>query len=151
MSERIASCDRTAWLRPYWAELHKRDPFFPKLAPELQQQALADAVAVDQPQRAVVIREWNPATTRAILSFLDQARTEQHTVRQVELWRACKDQREVRCVALHLPTGIDVRLLERNDWHRTQLVFDGPTALGVSDRWLRQLVSSGYRVVLPIL
>ena len=35
--------------------------------------------------------------------------------RQAELWRVAKDGRELRCLAVYMPTGIDLRLMEGED------------------------------------
>jgi hypothetical protein len=38
--------------------------------------------------------------------------------RETELWRMRKDERECRCVAVYLPTGIDVRFFEGKEMQR---------------------------------
>jgi hypothetical protein len=40
---------------------------------------------------------------------------------QIEPWRARKGDRELRCIAVYLPNGIDVRLTEDADFQRTEL------------------------------
>jgi hypothetical protein len=47
------------------------------------------------------------------------------------LWRLRKDGREVRCVAQYLSTGIDLRLMEREGFRRTQ-VCETATAANIS-------------------
>ena len=71
MADPFISSDPNAFLRPVWADLH-RQTFFTNLAPELQANALANAVAEDFPNKAAEIREWNAATRRAMLAVLDQ-------------------------------------------------------------------------------
>ena len=59
---------------------------------------------------------------------------------EIELWRVRKGERELRCVALYLPIGIDVRLFEGADFRRTQLVRDAIESMAVSDGWKRKLL-----------
>jgi hypothetical protein len=42
--------------------------------------------------------------------------------REIELWRVVKDTRELRCISRYLPTGIDLRPLEGEDFRRPQLL-----------------------------
>jgi len=60
------------------------------LAPELQANALADALAEDHPNTAAEIREWSATTRRAMIAVFDQALREKHANKQVELWRMKK-------------------------------------------------------------
>jgi hypothetical protein len=85
---------------------------FNRLAPVLQAQALADAVQADYPAEAAEIRDWNHATAIAMLTWLDTVTRTRPRHRDTELWRVRKGSRELRCVAVHLPHGIDLRLLE---------------------------------------
>ena len=133
--EPFVASDPNAWLRPYWAELHRQQAFFANLAPELRAAALADAVAPEHPAKAIEIRAWTPVTTRAMLAALDQAVAERHTAKEVELWRATKAGRQRRCVAVYVPGGVDLRLLEDGEIVRTELFRDGPSAVGASRRW----------------
>lgn len=59
---------------------------------------------------------------------------------EIELWRVRKGERELRCVALYFPTGLDVRLFEGADFRRTQLVRDAIESTGISDGWKRKLL-----------
>src|SRR4051794_22378479 len=68
MADPFISSDPNAWLRPYWQRLHQQQSFFANLAPELQANALADALAADHPNTAAEIREWNATTRRAMLA-----------------------------------------------------------------------------------
>jgi hypothetical protein len=138
------SCEPEAWLYPYYAAL-KRSRVFDQLAPALQAKALADAVEPDYPAKAVEIREWNTATAAAMLIGLDTATRSRPRHRETELWRMRKGERELRCVAVYLPNGIDVRLLERTDFQRTRLVPDKWLAERLSAEWATQLRQSGWR------
>jgi hypothetical protein len=51
-----------------------------------------------------------------------------------------KGERELRCVALYLPTGIDVRLFEGADFRRTPFVRDAIESTAISDGWKRKLL-----------
>jgi hypothetical protein len=66
----MVSTSPHAWLLPFWADL-KRQPFFARLAPELQSEAIAAALDADYPAKAAEIRDWNFATRRAMLAVLD--------------------------------------------------------------------------------
>ena len=131
----FVSSDPHAWLRPYWADLHRQHAFFGNLAPELQAAALADALAQDHAAKAAEIRAWSPTTTRAMLAVLDQALSERHNATETELWTATRGGRERRCVAVYVPRGIDLRLLVNGEIIRTELFEDGPSAVGAARRW----------------
>ena len=61
---------------------------------------------------------------------------------------ACeKGERELRCIAVYLPTGIDVRLMEGADFRRTQLVRDAPEGEQLSQTWRAALVERGWEEV----
>ena len=97
----------TARRGEYWQRLHQQQSFFANLAPELQANALADALAKDHPNQAAEIREWNSTTRRAMLAVLDQALKETHADKQVERWRMKKDNRVMTCEAVYLRVGLD--------------------------------------------
>ena len=62
----------------------------------------------------------------------------------IELWRVRKGDRDLRCVVHYLPTGIDVRLLEGDDFRRTQLVRDAPETEKLSQGWRAALIERGW-------
>jgi hypothetical protein len=76
----------------------------------LQAKALADAVQADYGAKAAEIRNSNHATAVAMLTWLDTVTRTRPRHRETELWWMRQDERECRCVAVYLPTGIDVRL-----------------------------------------
>jgi hypothetical protein len=123
-----------AWLVPFWAEL-KRQTFFDHLAPELQAAQLAVALDADHPAKAQEIREWNPATRRAMLAVLEMGVAAGPAKREIELWKVQRGEREVRCVAVYLPTGVDLRLIEDDEVLRTELFSDGASVVAVARRW----------------
>ena len=134
-------------MRSYWADLHRESPFFPNLAPELQAEALASAIEADHQAKAAEIREWNPATRRAMLAGLDQGLRERHATKVTELWRVRKGERELQCVAVYLINGIDLRLLEGGEIRRTEL-FEWAHVLQMRARgWRRELERSGWREI----
>ena len=65
-------------------------------------------------------------------------------VREVELWRVRKDSRELRCLAVYMPTGIDVLLMEGEDFRRTELLKDGPAVEARAADWHRKLREHGW-------
>jgi hypothetical protein len=143
MPEPFISSDPTAWLRHYWAELHLQ-PFFGNLAPELQSEQLARALEQEHPAVAQEIREWNPATRRAMLAVLDQALKERHAARTTELWRMRKGERELTCVAVYTAVGLDLRLLEAGEMLRTELCRDSPSLRGRAEDWRVALQRTGW-------
>jgi hypothetical protein len=145
MSEPL-SFDRDAWLYPYYAA-QKRDQGRDRLAPVLQAKALADAVQADYPAKAAAIRDWNHATAVAVLTWLDTVTRTRPRHREAELWWMRQGERECRCVAVHLPTGIDVRFFEGDEMRRTRLVPDKWLAERLSTEWATQLRSAGWSPV----
>ena len=147
MAEPFLSSDPNAWMRPYWADLHRQSPFFRNLAPELQAIALAEAVEADHATKAAEIREWNPATRRAMLAGLDQGLRERHAAKETALWRVRKGERELQCLAVYLITGIDLRLLERGEIRRTELFAWAHVLTARARTWRQALERSGWREI----
>jgi hypothetical protein len=79
---------------------------------------------------------------RAILGSLTRIVYPRPAQREIELWRVTKGSRELRCVALYLPTGIDLRLMEGEDFRRTQLLRDGPAVQELANEWRGKLRAS---------
>ncbi len=138
-----------AWLRPLWQAL-KQQKFFDPLAPELQAEQLAAALATDHPTKAQEIRAWNATTRRAMLAVLDESVRAGKSSKEVELWRMRKGERGLRCVAVYLPTGVDLRLLEAGDLRRTELFQDGLSLQGRSRAWRAALIRSGWAEPVPL-
>jgi hypothetical protein len=122
----ILSSDPHAWLRPYVAAL-KADPAFTTLAPALRFEALCQIVEVDHPDRARQMREWSPAAKTGTLKWLETV-TKEKPVTEVEMWAVVKGNRTRKCVARYLPIGIDLRLMEGDDFRRTEVHKDGDLA-----------------------
>jgi hypothetical protein len=64
--------------------------------------------------------------------------------REVELWCVRKDSRELRCLAVYMPTGIDLRLIEGEDFRRTQPLKDGPSVEARAEEWRTKLLEKGW-------
>jgi hypothetical protein len=96
----FVSSDPDAWMRPYCEVVASRDRFALLPIP-IQFVALIDAIAVDHPAKAAKVCEIDDLPCqRALLGSFTRIvfpRPEQH---EIELWRAVKDERELRCIAL---------------------------------------------------
>jgi hypothetical protein len=109
---------------------------------------LAKAVEQDSPAKTATMREWSPAAQLGLLGWLnDVLREEPHPVNEIELWRVRKGERELRCVVIYLPNGIDVRLIEGADFRRTQFVRNAIESTTVSDAWKRKLEGHDWRLI----
>jgi hypothetical protein len=138
------SSDPHAWLRPPYAKLAS-DPAFARLAPAHQFRALCEAAAKLSPSKALQMREWNSATQISLLHWLASIVEEQpNPRRETALWRVSKNGRELRCVAVYLSSGIDLRLLDGDDFRRTQLVKDAPAVEELANGWRNALVERGW-------
>lgn len=58
-----------------------------------------------------------------------------------------KQTRALRCEAVYLPHGIDVRVLERDDLIRTALCRSAPEVEQVSAEWSAKLALVGWEVI----
>ena len=67
--------------------------------------------------------DWSPAAKDMLLLHLANTVAQISPADTIELWRVRKGTRDLRCIAKYLPTGIDLRLLEDNDFRRTQLRY----------------------------
>ena len=122
------------------------DHRFGLLSPAHQFEALAKAVEEDSPAKAATMREWSPAAQIGLLGWLEDAvREHPNPISEVELWRVRKGDRELHCLAVYLPSGIDVRLMEGDNFRRTQLVRDAPATEIVSKEWNAKLMGAGWQ------
>jgi hypothetical protein len=99
----------------------KADPAFNMLAMPLRFAALCEVVEVDHLDRARWMREWSPAAQEGMLNWLETVTKEKPAVTEVELWTVTKGTRTLRCIAPYLPIGIDLRLMQGPDFHRTEV------------------------------
>jgi hypothetical protein len=58
--------------------------------------------------------------------------------------RPREDERHPRCLAVYLPTGIDLRLMEGDEFRRTQLLKDGPAVEARAEEWRAKLREKGW-------
>jgi hypothetical protein len=132
-----------SWLRPIYARL-RADSAFALLSHAHQFEALRLAVAAEAPAKAAEMTDWNTATQKALLGWLaDVVAEHPNPSREVELWRMRKGDRELVCVTVYLPIGIDVRLLEGDGFRRTQLVKDAPAVEELAEKWRVALIKHG--------
>ena len=86
---------------------------------------LCRAATEYSPRKAEAMREWHPAAQSALLKHLSDSVDElPHPSRDIELWRVRKGARTLRCVAVYLSIGVDLRLMEAADFRRTELIVD---------------------------
>ena len=86
------------------------------LSPSHQFDLLRTAVAVEHPAKAEAMPEWSPAMKDGLLLHLGNTVQQDTPVETIELWRVKKGDRELRCVTRYIPSGIDVRLFEGDDF-----------------------------------
>jgi len=122
-------------MRPYYEAAAAREGFS-RLPIPLQFGVLISAVAADYPAQAAKLRQIvDLPSQRAVLLSLSNVVYQGPAAREVELWRVRKDSRELRCLAVYMPTGIDLRLLEGEDFRHTQLLTDGPAVQARAEEW----------------
>lgn len=91
------------------------------------------------------MREWSPAAQLAMLKWLSDVVHEQpNPTNEIEQWRVRKTGRKLRCIAVYVPIGIDLRLMEGEDFRRTQLCKDAPDAWALTDKWRAALIEGGW-------
>ena len=129
---------------PYFATL-KADPAYHTLAMPLRFAALCDVVAHEHPEPAKWMRDWSPAAREDTLKWLESATKEKPAVTELELWTVTKGTRTLRCVARYLPLGIDLRLMEGDDFRRTELHKDGDLAKVRATGWRQALEERGWK------
>ena len=140
----FVSSDPDAWMRPYYDAIASREGFALLPIP-IQFAALVDAIAHDHPSKAAKLGEIDDLPSqRAILGSLTRIVYPRPAQREIELWRVTKDSRNLRCIAVYLPAGIDLRLMEGDDFRRTQLLRDGPAVQELAEEWRSKLRGSGW-------
>lgn len=145
MTHPFISSDPGAWMRPYYVEIAQQRGFA-LLSPSYRFELLVARVAQDHPADAarVRLRGSSPAAQEAILRWLADVTTQKPAVREIELWRVRKGARELRCVSVSLPTGINLRLFEDDEFRRTQLLRDAPAVHAGASEWKQRLRQRGW-------
>ena len=139
----IIISDDEALLRRYWDDLLRQSPDLPNLAPELQAKALADAMEADYPKKAATIRDWNPFRRAAKLAMLTTAPRDEPLDAFKELWRLRSGDRQVRCIAVYVSNGVDLRLLQGGVKLRAELFVDVPLLRIRSKQWRESFEAEG--------
>ena len=142
-SSSMLSSDPHAWLRPYYAALRSH-PAFLQFAPATQFEALVKAVEREHASNAAQMREWTASAQHALLLHLASMLEQHESAAPFELWHVRKRDRRLHCVAVYLPTGIDLRLLEGDGFRRTQLCRDAPEVHALADKWHAALLEAGW-------
>jgi hypothetical protein len=142
----LVSSNPNAFLRPIYRRL-AADRAFHLLAESMRFDLLIEAADKVSEKHAAVMREYNAVTRHAILGHLSKAESLRPGPEQVELWTLSKGYRMLVCVAVYLPTGVDVRAFENGDMRRTTLVKDGPTAEALADEWQSKAIGAGWTSV----
>jgi len=94
--------------------------------------------------------QYNPTTVRALLRHLDANLDTQAAIGvPARLWTASKNGRRLACDAFHLPTGIDLRLMEGEEFRRTHLSRTAAEARARSAHWRAGLVEVGWSIEEP--
>ena len=55
-----------------------------------------------------------------------------------------EDGKELRAVAVHLPNGIDLRLMDGDDFRRTELLRDALALQAKAEEWKAKLAAAGW-------
>jgi len=136
--------DDEALLRRYWEELLRQSSDLPNLAPDLQAKALADAMEAEHPKKAATIRDWNPMRRGAKLAMLMTAPRKESLDAFTELWRLRSGDQEVRCIALYVANGVELRLVRGGIKRRVELFVDVPLLRMRSKQWRESLEAEGW-------
>ena len=58
------------------------------------------------------MREWSIAAQHGLLLYLASMHDQHESAEPFNLWHVRKGERQLRCVAVYLPSGFDLRLFE---------------------------------------
>jgi hypothetical protein len=142
------SSDPHVWLQPSVARL-RDDPNFARLAPSFQFEELCAAVESEHPMRAASMREWSTAAQHALLKWLADCVSQQtETSRRDEVvWTVEKGHRRLTCLVVYLPSGVDLRLIEGDEFRQTELFYDAPHLNAKASEWCTALKERGWKVL----
>ena len=106
-------------MRPYYEAVASKQGFV-HLAIPRQFAAFIEAIAHDHPVKAAQLREIEGIhSQQALLGSLANIVYDHPHEPEVTLWEVAKDSKTLRCVAVDLPSGIDLRLLDAKGCRRT--------------------------------
>jgi hypothetical protein len=60
------------------------------------------------------------------------------------LWSITKGNRRLDCLAVYLPSGIDLRLMEGTEFRRTELFREASTLKARADEWRKAMFERGW-------
>ena len=166
----VPSSDPHAWLRPFFARL-QANPAFRESARAHQFAQLCDALSVDHPSQAEVMRHWSNAAQNALLAHLASPVEERPSIEQPppiqiqpppsyeeplpiddtstqelsHVWSATKDHLEMHCLLQFLLTGTDVWLFEGDSVQRTQPCRDAAEAMALAEQWRKEMTGRGWK------
>jgi hypothetical protein len=135
-----------SWLQPLYARL-RSDLTYARLSPSHQFEALLRAAREENQASVAAMIDWTPAQREAVLGFLATANDRPSVPPNIELWRVRKAERELSCVAVNFPHGVDLRLMEGAEFLRTSLFQDEPTLVVQAAKWLGELHEEGWRQI----
>jgi hypothetical protein len=134
-------------LHALFARLSERHTFR-LLSTSHQFELLRAEVALEHPARDAAMDEWTPAVKDGLLLHLANTVEQSPPTDTIELRRVTKrSSRETSLGTRYLPTGIDLRLFEGNDFRRTQLCRDAPAVESLYDEWLAASIERGWQPV----
>jgi hypothetical protein len=91
------------------------------------------------------MRDWPPAAQSALLKHLSDSLDERpHPSRDIELWQVRKGARTLRCVAVYLSIGVDLRLMEAADSRRTELIKQPEQVEARASEWKTALLEKAW-------
>jgi hypothetical protein len=93
-------------------------------------------------QNATQMGDWFVAAQHALLDHLASMIDQKAGGEPVELWRVRKGERDLCCVVHYVASGIDVRLMEGDDFR--QLCKIAPDVEKLSGEWESALVAVGW-------
>ena len=91
------------------------------------------------------MREWSPAAQESAAAVAGDLCHRGCSAAEIELWKVVKTGRELRCVARYLPTGIDLRLMQGQDFRRTELHREADAATAKAAEWKAALLERGWQ------
>lgn len=140
----LISSDPHTWLHSVYAQLRK-DASFGRLTASLQWNALVRAAAEYSPEKAAQMLHYTDAAQLGLLKRLDDVlREDPHPQRATMLWTMRQGPRDVTCVFVYVPTGVELRLYEGVELIRATLRNTGPDVQSLAESWRSALLENGW-------